>query len=74
MPLRPMKGIIMLRELAHLYVTLKRTTLTVIDSRVCDGYRVLRGKEKGDLFIIQICRDGLLSSTALGTLGTAWHL
>lgn len=32
------KGIIMLRELAHLYVTLKRTTLTVIDSRVCDGY------------------------------------
>lgn len=41
------KGIIMLRELAHLYVTLKRTTLTVIDSRVCDGYRVLRGKEKG---------------------------
>lgn len=77
MPLRPMtnpKGIIMLKEISHLCMTLKRTTLTVIDSRACDSYRVLRGKEKRDLFVIQVYRDGLLSSTALETLGTAWHL
>lgn len=66
-PMTNLKDIIMLRETSHLCVTLKRTTFTVIDSRAYDGDRVLRGKEKRDLFNIQICRDGLLSSTALET-------
>lgn len=62
-----LKDIIMLRETSHVCVTLKRTTFAVIDSRAYDGDHVLRGKEKRDLFIIQICRVRLLSSTALET-------
>lgn len=68
-----LKDITMLRETSHLCVTLKRTTFTVIDSRAYEGDLVPKGREKRDLFNIQIRRDGLLSSTALETLCTAWH-